>query len=304
MSQSAKTTQTIERDAPAADPNLLEQILDGMERRVTETMSRVRPIEINNFADLWRWAERASKSKMVPKDYIGNPEAIMVAVDMGAELGLRRMQSLQCIAVINGRPSIWGDGLWALIVSQPSLENVREYYEGEGENRAAVCQIKRRGRDVVEKRFSVADAKKAGLWGKAGPWTSYTDRMLQMRARGFAARDAYADALKGLITTEEAMDIPEDLPGMVTSPWRSSTPRTAPDPDAEAAPPDLATRVNAAVERILNAPRTPEAYMKLERATGPLFADLEAAGEMENHARLLEVLNELRDAAESVEVAA
>jgi hypothetical protein len=34
--------------------------------------------------------------------------------------------------------------------------------------------------------------------------------MLQMRARGFALRDAFPDALKGLITTEEAADYPSD----------------------------------------------------------------------------------------------
>jgi hypothetical protein len=34
--------------------------------------------------------------------------------------------------------------------------------------------------------------------------------MLQMRARGFALRDAFPDVLKGLITAEEAQDMPVD----------------------------------------------------------------------------------------------
>jgi hypothetical protein len=34
--------------------------------------------------------------------------------------------------------------------------------------------------------------------------------MLQMRARGFALRDAFPDVLKGLITVEEAQDYPDD----------------------------------------------------------------------------------------------
>jgi hypothetical protein len=57
-------------------------------------------------------------------------------------------------------------------------------------------------------RFSVADAKRAGLWGKSGPWTQYPRRMLQLRARGFALRDAFPDVLKGLVTAEEAQDYP------------------------------------------------------------------------------------------------
>ena len=60
-----------------------------------------------------------------------------------------------------------------------------------------------------ERKFSVADAKKAHLWGRRGPWENYPERMLQMRARGFALRDSFPDALKGVITVEEAQDFPE-----------------------------------------------------------------------------------------------
>ncbi|MCG7360426.1 hypothetical protein MHZ93_04030 [Roseomonas sp. ACRSG] len=34
--------------------------------------------------------------------------------------------------------------------------------------------------------------------------------MLQLRARGFALRDQFADALRGVITREEAMDTPDE----------------------------------------------------------------------------------------------
>jgi hypothetical protein len=72
-----------------------------------------------------------------------------------------------------------------------------------------VCEAKRRGYPApTVVRFSMADAKRAGLAGKAGPWTQYPGRMLTLRARGFALRNAFADALRGLITAEEAQDYP------------------------------------------------------------------------------------------------
>jgi hypothetical protein len=40
--------------------------------------------------------------------------------------------------------------------------------------------------------------------------------MLTMRARGFAIRDAFPDALKGMITREEAQDYPNDHKDNVT----------------------------------------------------------------------------------------
>jgi hypothetical protein len=99
------------------------------------------------------------------------------------------------------------------VQNSPVCEDVKEYFEGEGtSNPIAVCVAKRKNRTEVISKYSVEDAKRAGLWNKQGPWTQYPKRMLQMRARGFALRDAFPDVLKGLITVEEAQDYPDDTP--------------------------------------------------------------------------------------------
>jgi hypothetical protein len=122
------------------------------------------------------------------------------------------MQALQNIAVINGKPSVYGDAMAALVQASPVCEGIDESFEGvEGTGEfAAVCIARRKGRQPVTIKFSVNDAKRAGLWNKQGPWTQYPKRMLQMRARGFALRDAFPDVLKGLISAEEAADYPDD----------------------------------------------------------------------------------------------
>ena len=158
-----------------------------------------------------KFSEMLAKSNMVPRAYQGKPEDILVCIQWGYEIGLAPMQALQNIAVINGKPSVYGDAAMALVLASPVCEGIAESIEGEGTpNPVAVCVARRRGRAPVESRFSVEDAKRAGLWGKQGPWTAYPKRMLAMRARGFAIRDAFADVLKGLITAEEAQDYPDD----------------------------------------------------------------------------------------------
>jgi len=158
-----------------------------------------------------QFSEMLSKSQMVPKQYQSKPEDILVAVQWGYEIGLAPMQALQNISVINGRPSVYGDAAMALVQSSPACEDIEEFMEAEGTpNPVAVCIAKRKGRKPVTAKFSVEDAKRANLWGKQGPWTQYPKRMLQMRARGFALRDAFPDVLKGLITAEEAQDYPSD----------------------------------------------------------------------------------------------
>lgn len=158
-----------------------------------------------------RFSDMLAKSSMVPKAYQGKPEDVLVAVQWGKELGLAPLQALQNIACINGKPSVYGDAAMALVQASPVCEGIEEYFEGEGTpNPVAVCVAHRKNRQPVTAKFSVEDAKRAGLWGKQGPWQAYPKRMLQMRARGFALRDAFPDVLKGLITAEEAADYPSE----------------------------------------------------------------------------------------------
>jgi len=171
------------------------------------TQTQPRGLALQSFDDAMRFASLVSKSDFAPKDFKGKPESCLLAIQHGSEVGLSPMQSLQSIAVINGRPTIWGDAALALVQSSPVCEYVREYIEGEGDGMVAVCEAKRRGYpQPTVVRFSMQDAKRAGLTGKQGPWTQYPSRMLALRARGFALRNAFADALRGLITAEEAQD--------------------------------------------------------------------------------------------------
>ena len=153
------------------------------------------------------FAEMLSKSNMVPKDFIGNPGNILVAVQWGMELGLQPMQAMQNIAVINGRPSLWGDSVIALVKASPTCEYIIE----EVGDDSATCRVKRRGEPEQERSFSTADAKAAGLLGKQGPWSQYRKRMLQMRARSWALRDVFPDVLRGMPIAEEVMDTEKEI---------------------------------------------------------------------------------------------
>jgi hypothetical protein len=164
-----------------------------------------------NYDDAVKISKTLSASQLVPKDYQGKPENVFVAIAWGQELGLAPLQALQNIAVINGRPAIWGDAALAVCMAHPEFEDIEEKIDSTGSDRKAVCTIKRRGRTPVVRTFSVADAAKAGLWNKGGPWTQYPDRMLQLRARGFALRDAFPDAMRGFKIAEEVQDIPAEV---------------------------------------------------------------------------------------------
>lgn len=168
------------------------------------------------FEQAITFSEYLANSDMVPKDFKGKPGNCLIAMQWGAEVGLKPLQSLQNIAVINGRPCLWGDSVIALVRASPACEYVTESDDGH----VATCRVKRRGEDEQVRTFSMDDAKQAGLVNKEGPWKQYPKRMRQMRARAFALRDVFPDVLRGMPVAEEVMDLPKDMgTAEVVSDW-------------------------------------------------------------------------------------
>ena len=172
---------------------------------ISSTGFDLRPANINEAMQL---ATMISNSQLSPSSFKGKPEDTLVAMMLGNEIGLNPLQAIQNIAVINGRPSIWGDALLALVQNHPAFKSIEESFNDKA--MTATCTVCRKNGKPHTSTFSQTDAENAGLWGKKGPWSSYPKRMLAMRARGFALRNQFADALLGLITTEEAQDITQD----------------------------------------------------------------------------------------------
>jgi hypothetical protein len=166
----------------------------------------LQPASLNEAMEM---ANMLSGSQMVPKCYQNRPQDTLVAMMMGSELGLNPIQALQNIAVINGKPAIYGDALLALVQNHPKFGGHEESFDEQ--TMTATCMVWRKGEQKAHTvTFSRADAEMAKLWGKQGPWQQYPKRMLMWRARGYALRDKFADALGGLITVEEAQDIPTE----------------------------------------------------------------------------------------------
>jgi hypothetical protein len=210
----------------------------------------------NSFESCFRMAQVIHAAKMAPAS-LDSVEKITIAIMHGLEVGLTPMAAIQSIAVINGQPTIFGDGMLALVRASGLLEEIIEDVEvdDEGQPTIATCRIKRRGESQwAVSSFTRVEAIRAGLWGKRGPWEGYKARMLKMRARSWALRDKFADILKGLHSAEEVMDI-------------------TPSGSASTAPPEP-RRYRAVVEDIPAATASPDIGAD---SSGPAAAAAEAA---------------------------
>ncbi len=165
-----------------------------------------RGLQLTSFEQYQKFAEMVAESGLAPKG-LEKPASIMVALQMGAELGMSPMASLQNIAVINGRPSVWGDAQLAVCRASGVFDESQfeEHIAKDGDQYVATSTVCRRGGKPITRRFAMGDAQRAGLVNK-GPWQQYPFRMLQMRARSWALRDGFADVLRGFPVAEEMRD--------------------------------------------------------------------------------------------------
>jgi len=164
-------------------------------------------VKLDTYESAYRFAQSVVKSGLAPKSF-QSPEAVLVAMQQGAELGLKPMQSLQHIAVINGRPSIYGKAATGIVMQSGLVEVFEEWFEGEGDDLTAFCKVKRKGlQSVKTAKFSMADAKKANLIGKQ-VWREYTNDMLMYKARA-RAFTIFNDVLCGLSFAEDISEVPE-----------------------------------------------------------------------------------------------
>lgn len=192
-------------------------------------------LKLTTFDEMWRFSVAIAKTTFCPKDFQGKAENCFVAIQYGMELGLTPMAAVRSIAVINGRPSIYGDALLAVCKGSPIFDHsvFEELESGTGDDLGWTCRAARIGGKPVERRFTTRDAKNAKLWGKTTTWTFYPSRMIQMRARGFALRDCFPDLLSGMISSEEAQDhpTPEDSTNRIEA---ARAAMTLPEPNESA----------------------------------------------------------------------
>ena len=213
-----------------------------------------------NLQEAMQIADILAGSELVPKNYQRKPGDILVAMQWGAEVGMHALQALQNIAVINGRPSIWGDAMLALVRASGLLDFIKEELSSDGTT--ATCTVKRKNEEPAVSIFTMEDAKKAGLAGKQGPWTQYPKRMLKLRARSYALRDVFPDVLKGMAIAEEEKDKEIDITPASTG---STTPAVKANSGSSALKARMANK--NAVESVATEVNLDPFYQRIENAS-------------------------------------
>jgi hypothetical protein len=185
-------------------------------------------VEITNLEQAGRFAAWAVESGLVKTK---NRAEVVIALQIGVELGFSPMQALQVVHVIDGKPSVSVEAQAAKVESDGAIEpgtKIMFRYEGEGEKRTCIVWSHPKGGEMIESPpVQMSDFKH--LRDKAN-WKNYPDRMLKARAVGFHIRDFYARSVRNLPTSEEMVEVREMRGEPPVPREREINPPAGPDP--------------------------------------------------------------------------
>ena len=181
-------------------------------------------------------AVKIASTEFVPTQLRGKPAAVAAAILAGRELGLAPLQSLQHVAIVQGRPSLSAEMCRALVVAAG-----HEIFFPERTTTRCVIRGRRRGQqEWTEVAFSMDDARRARLDAKDN-WKHYPRRMLDARATSELCHLIFPDVVGGIAVTEEAEDdrpaIADGEVVVVEPPRRTAQRRTLPKTRPAAADP-------------------------------------------------------------------
>jgi hypothetical protein len=126
------------------------------------------------------------------------------------ELGLSPLNSLRCICVIKGTPTIWGTVKNALAIKSGNLIKIESEYFGKEMTDEWTCKVtvfRRNPEMSFMAEFSYSDAKRANLITKDN-WRLYPKKMLYNRAKNTAISEAFAELFYNIYSSEEIEDLP------------------------------------------------------------------------------------------------
>jgi hypothetical protein len=191
-------------------------------------VARTREIQIGRalvpttFGEALEYAAIFSRCSLLPKNC--TTEDALVRILFGMELGLSVPQSLQNVAVVNGKAFVYGDVPLGLVLARKrdELETFEETWEPDKNKGTATCTVQRKGRKPVTRTFSIQDAMDTLVYVQdkngggsmrplieKGVWRAkaYQRRLCKFKARNESLRDTFPDVLLG-IASEEDSDIP------------------------------------------------------------------------------------------------
>ena len=183
-----------------------------------------RGFEPTTIEEAWRFSEALAQSEMVPDKYRGKPRDCLVVLDLSARLGCSWLTIMQHVYSVHGRVGM-ESALVTALVNQSGLFVDPLEYEVQGKDVNDIPNYRVR---AIAKRKSTGtvlcgpwiDWKlvKAEGWDKknGSKWLTMPEQMFHYRAASWFKSRHCPEVTMGMLTTEEAAEMPRKHVDSVT----------------------------------------------------------------------------------------
>lgn len=173
-------------------------------------MNELQLFEEENQKSIVRAANMLAKSRVIPSHLQNKIEDIFAILVMGAELGLKPMQSLTSIHVIQGKATMSAQLMLSIVKKRCPDFRLSIKVGGDSKNPSVTVKATRHdGEEEFTTTWDMNRAAALGLIGKDN-WKKQPLTMLQWRATSEACRFLAPEAALGIYTEDEAQDIQVD----------------------------------------------------------------------------------------------
>lgn len=172
------------------------------------TVKKENPLE--NFNSDWEIASQLAKSDIIPDNYKGKPQNVIIAVGLAKQMNLPPFTVMQNLAIIKGKTSWSGSFAKTLIERTGRFKNLELNYTGEKGKDSYGCYLSATrvsdGKIINGPEITMKMAKDEG-WTSNKKWLTLTDLMLAYRCQSFFCRIYCPEAMNGIYTSEEIEDV-------------------------------------------------------------------------------------------------
>lgn len=163
-----------------------------------------------NFAQAMMMAETLSKSDIIPANYKNKPENCLIAIELSNRLRVSPFLVMQNVHIIQGRPSWSSTFIISCINTCGKFEGGLRFEMDEKFTKCRAYAIeKATGKKCVGTTITMEMARAEGwLTKNASKWQTMPEQMLRYRAASFFGRVYCPELLNGMLSEEEAQEIP------------------------------------------------------------------------------------------------
>lgn len=189
------------------DPNETPELLPAVVNQTPQTSSFN---DSGSFEHAQRVAKMLASSTLIPKDYQGNIQNTMIALELANRIGASPLQVMQNLYIVHGKPSWSSSFIVASINACGKFSPLRYEMAGEGDSLSckAWAYDAKTGDKLEGPKVTIEMAKKEGWFNKSGSkWQTMPELMIRYRSAAFFGRLYAPEILMGMHTMEEANDI-------------------------------------------------------------------------------------------------